>query len=125
MNLNVVNTKYILFFILLLFIGIQSRSLKKRALDNVECKAEDTTIDVVVPTCQTRHNVPVKKCTGTCLSYSVPSSSGTTMVQTCSCCAPLDTNTIRVELFCLDSSNKLVPKDHDIKSAKSCSCQPC
>jgi hypothetical protein len=124
MNLSIINTRCILFFVLVIFTGIQSRSLEKRANGNDSCTVEVVNKEVKVPTCLTRI-VPVRRCKGSCLSYAIPSSSSTTVVKSCNCCRRLETDIVAVELFCLDSNQKIVKRLHDIEFAKSCSCLPC
>lgn len=122
MNPSIVNTKYILFFTVVFLVGIQSRSVKKR--ESESCVLVDEIINVTVPTCITR-KVTVQKCQGNCLSYAVPSNSMSTTVKICNCCRALDTNIMRVYLYCQDSNNKVVQKPHDIETAATCSCLPC
>ena len=122
MNPSIVNTKYILFFTVVFLVGVQSRSVRKRGSES--CVPVNTKINVTVPTCQTRE-VKVQKCQGNCLSYAVPSNSMSTTVKICNCCRALDTNILRVHLYCRNSNHKAVVRPHDIETAVTCSCLPC
>ena len=124
MNLNIIHPRCVLFFIIVIIVGIQSRSVMKRAaFQNASCVPEEKLRSIRVPTCQTRTGVPVKRCKGKCISYAIPSSSGV-VAQTCNCCRTLVKEIITVELFCKDNG-RVVTKYHDIESAKKCSCVPC
>ena len=122
MNPSIVNTKYILFITVLFLVGVHSRSVKKQ--ESETCVPVQIRVNVTVPTCITRE-VTLHKCQGNCLSCAVPSNSMSTPSPVCNCCRSLDTNTVRVFLFCKDSNGKAGPRPHDILSAATCSCLPC
>lgn len=123
MNLNIVSTRCILLFLLVVLTGIQSRSLKKRS--GIDCAPKVVKRKVAVATCYERKDIPVKVCEGTCQSYTIPSISGGGVTKLCECCRTLKEEIVTVHLQCRDNNGKIVVKSHDIISAKSCSCLPC
>lgn len=125
MSVIAINTRSIV-FVTLVFSCVVASSSMNTALNNVHCAPEETTINVAVPTCQERRNLKVKRCIGTCLSYSLPDHKTGLMVNTCQCCKALTTKIMRVYLYCRDPRDgKIVAKPHDIKSAEKCACLPC
>ena len=125
MNSSTVTTRCILLFVLVAVTGIQSRSLKKRSGSANQCAPKKVIIEVAVPTCHKRDDVPVKKCMGTCDSYTVPSSSGSGVVTVCDCCRILDEEILSVQLKCIGTNGEEVFKFHDVISALSCQCLSC
>lgn len=108
-------TMYTLILLLVVFSGSQSTLLA-----NIRCNPKQIIKTVNIPTCQSRSGIPVKRCKGTCLSYSSPGTrkSGG-VIKSCRCCRALQTHILRIQLWCLDSNRKIVKKYHDILSATS------
>ena len=76
---------------------------------------------VSVPKC-TQRNIPLKQCVGTCLSKDNFDGDGKT---SCTCCKPVRSNDVTVQLYCLNKKNHIVIANHVMKQHEECACAPC
>ena len=121
---------------MLLFMSLavmSSRSLSslmanptQAANDSVHCVRSGYEFTVKVTGCE-EHNVTINTCLGTCLSKSTPTGPNHEQVVSCTCCEPIKTENVDVELWCDDKNNpsKRIKYLHTIETATECACTSC
>ncbi|KAJ7357834.1 Gremlin 2, DAN BMP antagonist [Desmophyllum pertusum] len=96
------------------------------ALASVHCVRQGYEFTVKVTGCEER-KVTINTCLGTCLSMSTPTGPNNEQVKSCTCCQPIKTENVDVELWCDDKNNpsKRIKYFHKIETTTECACASC
>ena len=113
--------KPVLFTVVLLILYIHCQADKNDAIRKGKsvCTVRKTFVTAKFHNCLPR-KVPLSVCVGSCISLD-----NWKTARPCTCCRPMHTVWLPVDLKCYQNNKALVIERHRVKEIKACSCTPC